>query len=207
MVGLSGAGCFLKFSDQNKPSGSHRTVPYCKEVRVERDDDDDDNDRLPVNDTSGVGQDVVTDSKNRNLLDTITNTWLPTERKGETRHVIIIVPVSLSLSCLSNHMGISSHHTKVMSLLEEFYEPPLPPAPTEPQSPIQTYQLRKELGGIATEIAIQTFDDRILVLVSQSGKIGCLVSIRIAWCAEQHGFQFSYSTLHANLRFKPLYLQ
>lgn len=105
-------------------------------------------------------------------------------------------------------MGISAHHTtKVMSLLEESYEPPLPPAPTEPQSPIPTYQLRKELGGIATEIAIQTFDDRILVLVSQSGKIGCLVSIRIAWCAKRRGFQFLYSTLHANLRFKPLYLQ
>ena len=66
-----------------------------------------------------------------------------------------------------------------MSLLEESYEPPLPQEQTVPRPPVQTYQLRRELRGVGTEIAIQTFDDRILVLVTQSGKVGCLVS-RIA---------------------------
>jgi hypothetical protein len=63
-----------------------------------------------------------------------------------------------------------------MSLLEESYEPPLSKGPTGPHSPIPSYQLKRDVGGVATDIIIQTFDDRILVLVTQSGKIGCLVN-------------------------------
>lgn len=62
------------------------------------------------------------------------------------------------------------------ALLEEAHEVPLPRA--EPQSPIPSFQLRREVAGIETELLIQTFDDRILVLVTQNGKVGPLVSCR-----------------------------
>ncbi len=37
-------------------------------------------------------------------------------------------------------------------------------------------QIAKDLNGINTEVVIQTFADRILVLVTQLGKVGNLVN-------------------------------
>ena len=45
---------------------------------------------------------------------------------------------------------------------------PLPP-------PIPSFQLRRAVEGIETELLIQSFDDRILVVLTQNGKVGCLV--------------------------------
>ncbi|KIR53445.1 hypothetical protein I315_04037 [Cryptococcus gattii Ru294] len=62
------------------------------------------------------------------------------------------------------------------SLLEESYSAP-PVSITESQSsppPIQSYQLRQSVCEVETELLIQTFDDRILVIVTQNGKVGCL---------------------------------
>lgn len=62
-----------------------------------------------------------------------------------------------------------------MSLLEEAYEPPLPTPSGPPGPPIATFQLQRDVAGVDTELVIQAFDDRILVIVTQNGKIGCLV--------------------------------
>ncbi|KAL0245634.1 hypothetical protein I308_104768 [Cryptococcus tetragattii IND107] len=62
------------------------------------------------------------------------------------------------------------------SLLEESYSAP-PVSITGSQSPpppIQSYQLRQSVCEVETELLIQTFDDRILVIVTQNGKVGCL---------------------------------
>nr|KIR47406.1 hypothetical protein I312_03167 [Cryptococcus bacillisporus CA1280] len=62
------------------------------------------------------------------------------------------------------------------SLLEESYSAP-PVSVTGSQSPpppIQSYQLRLSVYEVETELLIQTFDDRILVIVTQNGKVGCL---------------------------------
>ncbi|CAK9783296.1 hypothetical protein CC85DRAFT_299072 [Cutaneotrichosporon oleaginosum] len=62
-----------------------------------------------------------------------------------------------------------------MSLLEESYEAPPPQQlPAAPPALIQTFSQRRQIGGRATELLVQTFDDRILVIVTQSGKVGCL---------------------------------
>ncbi|WWC64544.1 uncharacterized protein I303_107154 [Kwoniella dejecticola CBS 10117] len=61
------------------------------------------------------------------------------------------------------------------SLLEESHE-----IPTQPESsskdipPIDSFQLRQRICGVETELLIQTFDDRILVIITQNGKVGCL---------------------------------
>lgn len=65
------------------------------------------------------------------------------------------------------------------ALLEEAHEVPAP-QPAEQQNPIQSFQLRQNVGGVDTEVLIQTFDDRILVLVTQNGKVGPLVSACVA---------------------------
>lgn len=63
------------------------------------------------------------------------------------------------------------------SLLEEAHE-----VSTAPQSqagpstaPIESFQRRQNVLGVPTELLIQTFDDRVLVVVTQNGKVGCLV--------------------------------
>ncbi|WVO21247.1 uncharacterized protein IAS62_002554 [Cryptococcus decagattii] len=62
------------------------------------------------------------------------------------------------------------------SLLEESYS--APPASITgsqtPPPPIQSYQLRLSVCEVETELLIQTFDDRILIIVTQNGKVGCL---------------------------------
>ena len=67
-------------------------------------------------------------------------------------------------------------------------EPPSPPSTSrqlpipnskneapEPRSPIKTFQLRRSITGGRTDVLIQTFDDRILVIVTQNEKVGILV--------------------------------
>ncbi|KAI9634140.1 uncharacterized protein MKK02DRAFT_28824 [Dioszegia hungarica] len=42
-------------------------------------------------------------------------------------------------------------------------------------SPIPSFQLRRSMpSGGEVELLIQTFDDRILVIITQNGKVGCL---------------------------------
>jgi hypothetical protein len=65
------------------------------------------------------------------------------------------------------------------SLLEESYEvnpPSSSKSHYETPSPIPSFQLRETICGIATELLVQTFDDRIMVIVTQNDKIGYLVS-------------------------------
>lgn len=43
--------------------------------------------------------------------------------------------------------------------------------------PIPTFTIHREISGTPTELSIQTYDDRIMVLLGQLGnKVGCLVS-------------------------------
>ncbi|KAL1408561.1 hypothetical protein Q8F55_005374 [Vanrija albida] len=66
------------------------------------------------------------------------------------------------------------------SLLEEAYAPPLPaPTAAAPTAPIPTYRLRRALGGVETELVVELFDDRVLVVVTQSGKVGCLTQAHL----------------------------
>ncbi|OCF38089.1 hypothetical protein I316_00313 [Kwoniella heveanensis BCC8398] len=65
------------------------------------------------------------------------------------------------------------------ALLEESHNvPPLASSSTSsqpaPPPPIESYQLRQVICGIETELLVQTFDDRVLVVVTQNGKVGCL---------------------------------
>lgn len=58
--------------------------------------------------------------------------------------------------------------------------PPLPqsngqPAAAPPSSPIPSFQLRESISGSEFELLVQTFDDRIVVIVTQNGKMGCMV--------------------------------
>ncbi|WVR07649.1 hypothetical protein IAU60_004691 [Kwoniella sp. DSM 27419] len=62
-----------------------------------------------------------------------------------------------------------------MSLLEESHEVPSAyDHPVVPPPPIPTYQLRQAICGVETELVVQVFDDRVLVIVTQNGKVGCL---------------------------------
>ena len=65
------------------------------------------------------------------------------------------------------------------SLLDDDHDPATaPPVPDQhPQCPIPSYQLRETIGDITTELLVQTFDDRIMVIITQNGKVGCLVSV------------------------------
>jgi hypothetical protein len=42
-------------------------------------------------------------------------------------------------------------------------------------SPIPSFQLCELVGNIETELLVQTFDDRIVVVITQNGKMGCMV--------------------------------
>lgn len=43
--------------------------------------------------------------------------------------------------------------------------------------PIPTFTIHREISGTPTELSVQTYDDRIMVLLGQLGnKVGCLVS-------------------------------
>jgi proteasome assembly chaperone 3 len=48
----------------------------------------------------------------------------------------------------------------------------------DPPPPILSFSLRQAISGIDTSLLIQSFDDRILVIVTQNGKVGCLVRRR-----------------------------
>lgn len=48
----------------------------------------------------------------------------------------------------------------------------------DPPPPILSFSLRQAISGIDTSLLIQSFDDRILVIVTQNGKAGCLVRRR-----------------------------
>ena len=48
-------------------------------------------------------------------------------------------------------------------------------APMPGPSPIPSFQLRELICGVETELLIQTFDDRIVVIVTQNGRMGCMV--------------------------------
>ena len=46
------------------------------------------------------------------------------------------------------------------------------------------YQSERSVEGLSTRFLIQSFSDRIVVLVTQLGKVGCLV-----WHDLSHGFK------------------
>ncbi|ODN94772.1 hypothetical protein L198_04916 [Cryptococcus wingfieldii CBS 7118] len=62
-----------------------------------------------------------------------------------------------------------SHPAQSVSNISATSKPPAPPP-----SPIRTYTLRRDICAVPTDLLIQTFDDRVLVIVTQSGKVGCL---------------------------------
>ncbi|WVO18548.1 hypothetical protein L204_106267 [Cryptococcus depauperatus] len=69
------------------------------------------------------------------------------------------------------------------SLLEESH--PKASLTKEPDShplasPIQSYQLCQSISGNETELLIQTFEDRIFVVVTQNGKVGCLTQASLS---------------------------
>ncbi|ORY33398.1 hypothetical protein BCR39DRAFT_519816 [Naematelia encephala] len=75
-----------------------------------------------------------------------------------------------------------------MSSLLESSHPASPPsnhsangasAQLPSSSPIQSYQLCRLVRGDRTELVIQAFDDRILVVLTQNGKVGCLTQASI----------------------------
>lgn len=80
-----------------------------------------------------------------------------------------------------HHQIISNLGSQGMSsLLEDSYTAlPLSTTKSQPSPPIQSYQLRQSICEVETELLIQTFDDRILAIVTQNGKVGCLVSFSI----------------------------
>ncbi len=72
-----------------------------------------------------------------------------------------------------------------MSLLESEHLAPQPTPVALPSSlPIPTFTLSRSLNGYKTDLCIQSFDDRIFVVISQmNGKVGCLVGIlSICFC-------------------------
>ncbi|KAK6909380.1 hypothetical protein I204_01329 [Kwoniella mangroviensis CBS 8886] len=62
------------------------------------------------------------------------------------------------------------------SLLEESHEviPPTTSSSSTNPPPIPSFQLRQSICNVDTELLIQTFDDRVLAIVTQNGKVGCL---------------------------------
>jgi len=76
---------------------------------------------------------------------------------------------------------------------------PIPKVQVESLSPgisaIPTRQSTRDIQNQLTQVLCQSFADRILVLVTQVGKIGCLVSdsvnpfgIKSEFCIERHSF-------------------
>jgi proteasome assembly chaperone 3 len=72
-------------------------------------------------------------------------------------------------------------------------EPPSPPTASKPlpqslnqrPSPIHTYHLTRPIAGTSTDLLIQSFDDRILVIITQNQKIGILASpIHVIQCTD-----------------------
>lgn len=53
--------------------------------------------------------------------------------------------------------------------------PPPPPPPAAPPAAIPTAQRARTLDGIHTDVVVQLFHDRVLVLVTQLGRIGAMV--------------------------------
>lgn len=77
----------------------------------------------------------------------------------------------------STFIETSTQSTNMSSLLADEHSTQRPREP-EPRCPIDTFQLRRNIAGVDTELLVQTFDDRILVLITQNGKVGPLVSRR-----------------------------
>ena len=69
------------------------------------------------------------------------------------------------------------HKGRIISLL------PLPPKQLIPKQykalsnlPVMAVQLTQEIEGIQTELLIQRYVDRLMVIVTQLGKVGMLVT-------------------------------
>lgn len=55
------------------------------------------------------------------------------------------------------------------------FSPSSQPEAGPSHAPIESFQRRQDILDVPTELLIQTFDDRILVIVTQNGKVGCLI--------------------------------
>ena len=56
-------------------------------------------------------------------------------------------------------------------------------------------KLDVEIEGVKTEVLIQSFIDRVLLLVTQLGKVGCLVSVVEALPYNARSSQRFYKTM------------
>jgi hypothetical protein len=90
--------------------------------------------------------------------------------------------ISLHLKCPHSTLELPSFNF-ITTTMSSLMEPPSPPSSSKPlpqqssrPSPIQTFHLTRPIAGISTDLIIQSFDDRILVIITQNQKIGILVS-------------------------------
>ncbi|MBW0551415.1 hypothetical protein O181_091130 [Austropuccinia psidii MF-1] len=58
-------------------------------------------------------------------------------------------------------------------------------------SPILVRQSARLIEGIHTEVVAQAFSDRILIVVTQTGKMGSLTQITMPLASIEHGFEVS----------------
>lgn len=58
---------------------------------------------------------------------------------------------------------------------DRILSPSAGPSGSSSLTPIPTFQVQSLINDTPTELVVQTFDDRILVIVTQNGKVGCLV--------------------------------
>lgn len=121
-----------------------------------------------------------TTSQHRELL--FITVWKNTKSSINDNLIQLCQQYSSSKAILYLHHQIISNlgSQEMSSLLEDSYTAlPLSTTKSQPSPPIQSYQLRQSICEVETELLIQTFDDRILAIVTQNGKVGCLVSFSI----------------------------
>ncbi|GAA6005475.1 uncharacterized protein JCM10292_007361 [Rhodotorula paludigena] len=51
------------------------------------------------------------------------------------------------------------------------------PAPAPPQQAIPTAQRARRIHGVQTDVLVQVYADRVLVIVTQLGRIGCMIQV------------------------------
>lgn len=73
-----------------------------------------------------------------------------------------------------------------------------------PPSAIPTAQRARTVNGVHTEVLVQVYADRILVIVTQLGRIGCMVCstlLSLMWTI--HSLRFNQTLLHVQIQVSP----